>query len=73
MSLNNEIRQIVKHFKDEHIIINDLGVFSEHVITLFEKDFSKGRDGLIQELAGKGSQKIVYAPNYGVSKDERAN
>lgn len=36
-------------------MINDLGVFSEHVITLFEKDFSKGREELIQEIVGKGS------------------
>ena len=54
-------------------MINDQGVFSEHVIALFEKDFAKGRDELIQELTGKGSQKIVYAPNYGMSRDERAN
>jgi hypothetical protein len=55
MNINNEIKQIVKHFKDEHILINDQGVFSEHVITMFEKDFANGRDGLIQELVGRGS------------------
>ncbi len=73
MSINNEIRKIVKHFKDEHILINDVGVFSEHVITLFEKDFTNGRDVLIQELIGKGSQKVVYAQNYGMSQGEKVN
>ncbi len=64
---------IVRHFKDENVVINEHGVFSEHVLTLFEKEFPQGRDGLVKEITEASSQKIIFAPNYGLSKADRIN
>jgi hypothetical protein len=70
MNLTAQIQAKQQSLKADSISIGKDSFFSESTVTLFEADFTNGRQGVMESI--RKNQRVVMAPNYGMSQDERA-
>jgi hypothetical protein len=70
MNLTAQIQAKQQSLKADSISIGKDSFYSESTLTLFEADFTNGRQGVIESI--RKNQTVVMAPNYGMSQDDRA-
>ena len=70
MNMTAQIQVKQENLKADSLTIDKDSFFSNSTLTMFEADFTNGRQGVMESI--RKNQKVVMAPNYGMSQDERA-